>query len=700
MKNIKELFNIADNMFVKGEEVNVLSVMEKAKEKNLKFSIDDILTYINDRERKMIVCPGVISNFILNYARDIPHKTILDPSAGIGSLILPLSYKLSPDKAVGINSYHVTHKIAVILDEMLDKKNLVDWKNEFTFDALDKLSASFDLITGVILPGKKFTDLSAIDLDKDVINISNDIDYLLMMKSLLKLAIDGTALFVINTQHLYGRESIRLKNILKKHGFYIDSIISLPIHPFQPFSLLKGAIVIIKRTSSLEADFKKIHFAELSLTDNLNNEIIHNIKNKISSETDINKGIAADYFSDKSLNQIISEERIEKISTEFGFNPIRISDFATIEYITDSDFEKKEENVLFFPLTSDGIITGDISKVLFHKNTLIASLNSFQGSNTEISTPEVSQNVLPDSDDETLIDYQSYAKVTLDDNKADITYLVDYSKTFLGKEIVKSLFKGNELTKIDIDDLSKLIIYLPDIETQHKTVQLYKRIKEHRDELSFFEYELWNNPRDIDKLNDNINNFTNTESADNNGEFRFNYLLSKIRDMSDSGWQEILRIGENKFIEFKSSIRWDYRQNQINKILETEIAITISAFMNTKGGTLFIGVDDNANILGLSKDYSTLKKHQQNKDGFSLHINNIISNYLGKEFSEFITLDFRKTIDSSNNEKEICIVIVKESSQPVFIKHNNKEEFYIRLSAASQTLSIKEAYDYIKLHWD
>jgi predicted HTH transcriptional regulator len=30
--------------------------------------------------------------------------------------------------------------------------------------------------------------------------------------------------------------------------------------------------------------------------------------------------------------------------------------------------------------------------------------------------------------------------------------------------------------------------------------------------------------------------------------------------------------------------------------------------MNSEGGTLFIGVDDQGNALGLQKDYQTLKK--------------------------------------------------------------------------------------------
>jgi predicted HTH transcriptional regulator len=40
--------------------------------------------------------------------------------------------------------------------------------------------------------------------------------------------------------------------------------------------------------------------------------------------------------------------------------------------------------------------------------------------------------------------------------------------------------------------------------------------------------------------------------------------------------------------------------------------------MNAEGGTLIIGVDDEYKVLGLQKDYETLKK--QNPDGFEIEL--------------------------------------------------------------------------------
>lgn len=162
---------------------------------------------------------------------------------------------------------------------------------------------------------------------------------------------------------------------------------------------------------------------------------------------------------------------------------------------------------------------------------------------------------------------------------------------------------------------------------------------------------------------------------------------------SSQDWQVLIDKGENDYIEFKSSLRWDYRQEKMNKALELIIAKTISAFLNTEGGMLFIGVDDEGNTLGLENDYSTLSK--KNGDGFLLAMTTMINNNLGKKSHKFINMNI-----ISLNNKDICIVTMEKSDQPVFIVKGDKDEFYIRASASSQALGIRETLEYTKSHWN
>lgn len=161
---------------------------------------------------------------------------------------------------------------------------------------------------------------------------------------------------------------------------------------------------------------------------------------------------------------------------------------------------------------------------------------------------------------------------------------------------------------------------------------------------------------------------------------------------SNTDWQVIIDKGENDLIEFKSSLRWDYRQEKVNKALEAVITKTISAFLNSVGGMLFIGVDDDGNVLGLDNDYNTMSK--KNRDGFLLTLTNLINQNLGKSTHKFISINI-----ISINDKDVCIVSVEGSDKPIFFGKSDNDEFYIRASASSQPLGLRESYKYINSHW-
>ena len=113
--------------------------------------------------------------------------------------------------------------------------------------------------------------------------------------------------------------------------------------------------------------------------------------------------------------------------------------------------------------------------------------------------------------------------------------------------------------------------------------------------------------------------------------------------------EEEIKKGESDFLEFKSSLRWDYRQEIKNKLLEQVVAKTISAFLNSNGGILLIGVNDNGAILGLEKDYSTLSK--SNPDGFVLALTTLINNSLGKKSHKYISAKI-----VSLGGKDVCVI--------------------------------------------
>ncbi len=166
----------------------------------------------------------------------------------------------------------------------------------------------------------------------------------------------------------------------------------------------------------------------------------------------------------------------------------------------------------------------------------------------------------------------------------------------------------------------------------------------------------------------------------------------KIDEYSPNDWKVIIDKGENDQIEFKSSLRWDYNQEKVNKVLEQVIAKSISAFLNTDGGMLFIGVNDNGEILGLDSDYQSMSK--KSRDGFLLTLTSVVNAHLGKQWHKYLSINM-----ISINDKDICIVNIDKAPEPAFLEKKGNEEFYIRTSASSQPLGLKEAYQYITSHF-
>jgi hypothetical protein len=158
----------------------------------------------------------------------------------------------------------------------------------------------------------------------------------------------------------------------------------------------------------------------------------------------------------------------------------------------------------------------------------------------------------------------------------------------------------------------------------------------------------------------------------------------------------LIQKGESEFFEFKSSLRWDFREGKINKALEDVILKSISAFANAKGGILFIGVTDNLEVIGLEHDFVTFKK--KDIDYFELHLRKLINNQFSIRFSnKHILMQFPEI-----NEKIICVIQISASDTPLYLKMKNKqghevEKFYVRSGNASQEItSLKEINEYIR----
>lgn len=158
-------------------------------------------------------------------------------------------------------------------------------------------------------------------------------------------------------------------------------------------------------------------------------------------------------------------------------------------------------------------------------------------------------------------------------------------------------------------------------------------------------------------------------------------------------FEELIQNGESDELEFKSSLRWDYKNSVVNKDLESVIMKAVAAFANSDGGTLLIGVDDDGNILGLEKDMVSLRA---DLDKFELHLRNLFNHQFGEAFTARELKVSFPVIQGEN----ICCIDINKSDTPLVVnlktKNGPQEKFYVRSGNSSVEVKLSEINNYFQ----
>jgi type I restriction enzyme R subunit len=155
--------------------------------------------------------------------------------------------------------------------------------------------------------------------------------------------------------------------------------------------------------------------------------------------------------------------------------------------------------------------------------------------------------------------------------------------------------------------------------------------------------------------------------------------------------EELIKQGESKTLEFKSTLRWSLKDDrQDDKGVTHAVLKTIAAFLNTDGGDLLIGVADDGTIVGIERD------RLENDDKFMRHLAQIVRNGLGDRAGTCI--DPKTQIVQ---ERTVCIVSCQRSPEPVLLKWKGLEatpegDFYVRSGPGTIKLAPESAREYIR----
>ena len=119
--------------------------------------------------------------------------------------------------------------------------------------------------------------------------------------------------------------------------------------------------------------------------------------------------------------------------------------------------------------------------------------------------------------------------------------------------------------------------------------------------------------------------------------------------------------------------------------IEFSILRTLAGFLNTNGGTLFIGVSDDGSPVGIEADGF------QNEDNMSLYLVDIVKNRMGSLAMTNIHAHFEDF-----NDSRVMVVKCGKAPSPIFVRDGETERFFIRTGPTTTELSASMTQEYTK----
>jgi predicted HTH transcriptional regulator len=136
-------------------------------------------------------------------------------------------------------------------------------------------------------------------------------------------------------------------------------------------------------------------------------------------------------------------------------------------------------------------------------------------------------------------------------------------------------------------------------------------------------------------------------------------IISYLYNELPTNTRELINKGESDTIEFKASAS----KENFPKIVQT-----IGAMLNSKGGTILLGVDDNGGLLGL-------QLNPTKRDVLIRNLNLETRRHLDEFPATLVHID-AEMIDN----KEVIRIDCDPSDVPVFYSENGTEAFFVRIS--------------------
>ena len=152
----------------------------------------------------------------------------------------------------------------------------------------------------------------------------------------------------------------------------------------------------------------------------------------------------------------------------------------------------------------------------------------------------------------------------------------------------------------------------------------------------------------------------------------------------------IISSGETRNAEFKETFSLETKTKNKEKYLIEGKIKTIAGFLNTDGGTLIIGVDDESRTIGINEEIDLL---HGSDDKYLLHFKDVVMKKIGPKFLTLINYSIQLV-----GNKKLLVIVCQPSSEPIYI--NSEKDFFARTGPATEKLEGPTLVEYVAKHFE
>lgn len=405
-------------------------------------------------ESHFISPPKYLYDFIVSFLQSDTYKTVLDPWINIAS---PAIY-IKPEKLTGIC---LNPNDSKILRGVFD--NDISIKQGDTFELLNNDKTVYDLVLSFPPFGYRMQS-------KQVKTLHPDFTTSLVFETSKVLDDNGKIVFLVSPNFC---SDIKVKEILNKNGLFVEAIFSLPSGALNPLTGIASNLIVITKQK------RELTFvSELSENEAINKTILRNYKEKKNGKA-VQLGMLIDFNDFKSIPTLIAVQEMEKLAKRIGFPAYNLTEIST----------------------SIKLLKGDDTEDVEHLTN-------------SIYLPKVGNSEVVSSLSEMKIKPKNYFQIQLNENIANSIFVANYFNSLIGKKLRDTLFVGAVIPHISKAQLNNCKLYLPDLNTQSKVVEVDSKIKQFSMRLEDLKRDLWKQPKNARGISKELKSINQEEKLE------------------------------------------------------------------------------------------------------------------------------------------------------------------------------------------